>query len=121
MKTTIKQPNIFTEPEKQVTRISKRSHIIHEGDVSILYIDYNPVFHFSFTDKTDNRIAAVILLNSKAAGIGETASVFGLHRNTIRNFYIRYEDVGFDWIHKSKGGPEGPTKITEAIRRRSGI
>ncbi|MBN2589647.1 MAG: helix-turn-helix domain-containing protein, partial [Sedimentisphaerales bacterium] len=118
MKTIAKQLNIFMEPGQEYVPISKRACYLKEGDVNVLQIDCRNVFNFSFDNRSDVRMAVLLLSNDKAAKAAEIARAFQLHRNSVRNIIDRYGDGGLGSIHEAKRGPKGPTKARAAVRRR---
>jgi len=67
-------------------------------------------------DRAARRLAAVQLVNSKAARQREVADAFGVHENSLVRWRSSYGDGGVGALVTERSGPKGPSKLTEAKR-----
>ena len=67
-------------------------------------------------DKTARRLAAVQLVDSKAARQRQVADAFGVHENSLVRWRSAYRTGGASALMTDRPGPRGPSKLTEAKR-----
>jgi len=67
-------------------------------------------------DTTARRLAAVQLVNSKAARQRQVADAFGVHENSIVRWRSAYSTGGARALMTDRPGPRGPSKLTEQKR-----
>ncbi|MBF6558412.1 MAG: helix-turn-helix domain-containing protein [Acidimicrobiales bacterium] len=67
-------------------------------------------------DPVARRLAAVQLVNSKAARQRQVANVFGVHENSLVRWRSSYEGGGVESLMDDRPGPRGPSKVTESKR-----
>jgi len=67
-------------------------------------------------DVAARRLAAVQLVNSKAAKQRQVADAFGVHENSLVRWRGAYEDGGVESLVTDRPGPRGPSKVTDAKR-----
>ncbi len=68
-------------------------------------------------DAAARRLAAVQLVNSKAARQRQVAEAFGVHENSLVRWRSIYEAGGVESLMDDRPGPKGPSKATEAKRQ----
>ena len=68
-------------------------------------------------DAAARRLAAVQLVNSKAARQRQVAAAFGVHENSLVRWRSSYEAGGVSSLMDDRPGPRGPSKVTEAKRQ----
>jgi hypothetical protein len=67
-------------------------------------------------DPVARRLAAVQLVNSKAARQRQVADAFGVHENSLVRWRSSYEAGGVESLMNDRPGPRGPSKVTESKR-----
>ena len=67
-------------------------------------------------DTTARRLAAVQLVNSKAARQRQVADAFGVHENSLVRWRSAYSAGGARALMTDRPGPRGPSKLTEQKR-----
>jgi len=67
-------------------------------------------------DLAARRLAAVQLVNSKAARQRQVADAFGVHENSLVRWRSSYEAGGVESLVTDRPGPKGPSKLTDAKR-----
>ena len=67
-------------------------------------------------DPAARRLAAVQLVNSKAARQRQVADAFSVHENSLVRWRSIYEAGGVSSLMDDRPGPKGPSKATEAKR-----
>ena len=67
-------------------------------------------------DTTARRLAAVQLVDSKAARQRQVADAFGVHENSLVRWRSAYRAGGASALGTDRPGPRGPSKLTEAKR-----
>ena len=67
---------------------------------------------FDAGDVVGRRLAAVQLVETRAAQHGEVASAFGVTPVTLRSWRSAYASGGTEALAPSKRGPKGPSKLT---------
>jgi prepilin-type processing-associated H-X9-DG protein len=73
---------------------------------------------WSEADVAGRRLAAVSLVETKAARHNETARAFGVDPDTLRCWRHDWEVGGIEGLSPQKRGPKGPTKLLPEIARR---
>jgi len=71
---------------------------------------------WSAGDRTARRLAAVQLVNSKAARQREVAEAFGVHENSLVRWRGAYAASGVEALVGERPGPRGPSKLSDAKR-----
>src|SRR5664280_2883575 len=67
-------------------------------------------------DPAGRRLAAVQLVNSKAARQRQVADAFGVHENSLVRWRASYGTGGVGSLVTERPGPKGPSKLTDAKR-----
>lgn len=67
-------------------------------------------------DSTARRLAAVQLVDSKAARQRQVAEAFGVHENSLVRWRSAYRAGGASALVTDRPGPRGPSKLTETKR-----
>ena len=67
-------------------------------------------------DPAARRLAAVQLVNSKAARQRQVADAFGVHENSLVRWRASYGTGGVGSLVTERPGPKGPSKLTDAKR-----
>lgn len=67
-------------------------------------------------DRVARRLAAVQLVNSKAAQQRQVAAVFGVDEDTLVIWRAGYNTDGVAGLVEKRPGPKGPSKLTDAMR-----
>ncbi|MPZ96471.1 MAG: helix-turn-helix domain-containing protein [Propionibacteriales bacterium] len=68
------------------------------------------------SDPVARRLAAVQLVESKAAGQRQTAAVFGVNEDTVMLWRAAYRAQGTAGLAVRRRGPKGPSKLTDVKR-----
>lgn len=68
------------------------------------------------SDAVARRLAAVQLVNSRAARQRQVADAFGVHENSLVRWRSSYEAGGVGSLMDDRPGPKGPSKVTEDKR-----
>ena len=68
-------------------------------------------------DPAARRLAAVQLVNSKAARQRQVAAAFGVHENSLVRWRSIYAAGGVESLMDDRPGPKGPSKLNEAKRQ----
>jgi hypothetical protein len=68
-------------------------------------------------DSAARRLAAVQLVNSKAARQRQVADAFGVHENSLVRWRSTYEAGGVESLMDDRPGPKGPSKVNDAKRQ----
>ncbi len=66
-------------------------------------------------DEVARRLAAVQLVNSKAARQRQVAAVFGVDEDTVMLWRAAYRAEGTAGLAPRRPGPKGPSKLTDAV------
>ena len=67
-------------------------------------------------DQVARRLAAVQLVDSKAARQRQVADAFGVHENSLVRWRSSYRGGGLASLVAERPGPKGPSKVTDAKR-----
>ena len=67
-------------------------------------------------DRVARRLAAVQLVNSKAAQQRQVAAVFGVDEDTLVIWRAGYNTHGVAGLAEKRQGPKGPSKLTDTLR-----
>ena len=67
-------------------------------------------------DPVPRRLAAVQLVESKAARQRQVADAFGVHENSLVRWRSSYGSGGVESLVADRPGPRGPSKVTEEMR-----
>ncbi|MGH9187695.1 MAG: helix-turn-helix domain-containing protein, partial [Acidimicrobiales bacterium] len=71
-------------------------------------------------DRVARRLAAVQLVESKAARQRQVAAAFGVNEDTVIIWRAEYKANGTDGLGGRRPGPKGPSKLTDAKRAEIG-
>jgi transposase-like protein len=75
-------------------------------------------YSYAAADEVGRRLAAVQLVGSKIATSAEVASAFGVSGVTLWTWRRDYAAAGVAGLLRTRSGPKGPIKLTEALRAR---
>ena len=75
-------------------------------------------YSYATEDEAGRRLAAVQLVGSKIATSAEVASAFGVSGVTLWTWRRDYAAAGVAGLLRTRSGPKGPIKLTEALKTR---
>jgi len=87
-----------------------------EGGTGSVFLWGMAAWQWESGDSAARRLAAVQLVNSKAARQRDVAEAFGVHENSLVRWRSAYRSGGVEALLADRPGPKGPSKLTDAKR-----
>lgn len=96
-------------------RVNQGVHLLESDEGGAVFLWGMAAWCWGAGDVAGRRLAAVQLVETKAAMPGEVAAAFDMDFETLRRWRARYAEEGVAALAERKRGPKGPMKLGEAM------
>ena len=118
MRATPEEPivyKLFDGPVPPGVVIGKGLRMLSEGDERVVVAGSLVVRHFNVRDTLAVRGCIVWLVSEKLTSVARVADIFGVHRNTVRNYVARYDVSGTAGLIPVKPNRKVRYKVTADV------
>ena len=113
----VSQPVLPLTPAK-ARSVGPSAGLLEDADGGVVFVFGLATFGYASTDQAGRRLAAVQLVTTRIASVGEVASAFGVNTATLWRWTKAFTCGGVLALVAERRGPKGPSKLTEAVAAR---
>src|SRR5665647_1155683 len=113
----VNQPVLQLLPAR-ARSVGPSAGLLEGPEGGVVFVFGLATFSYASADLADRRLAAVQLVTTKIASVGEVASAFGVNEATLWRWKRAFGDGGVLGLVTERPGPRRPSKLTTSLAAR---